>query len=317
MVKHKLYKVSGLFLTAALIIPLFASAQSNSSLTNQIQSLMSQITSLEQQLHTLVQTSVGSTTSGWGAGNSDASTTPPKLGGPGSVPCPMIARDLSIGSQGSDVSELQQMLQGQGFLTASSTGFFGSLTAAALARYQSEMGLATSTGFFGPLTRNFLNGHCGGSGDGSRNGTSTPPTWPGGHATSTPGWGDGRGPATSSDNGGGWHGWPINPAATTTSGGPCMQPYSPPSDSSGSGSAHTNILIMRPCGATSTPPHIGPFWNGSTTSQTPCPQASIQNGADLAAVAAALFTAHTILPGIGANPCPNGPMNGGQGVSGN
>ena len=315
MVKHNFYKVSGLILSAALIIPLFASAQTDTGLSSQIQSLMSQITSLEQQLHTLIQTTVGSTTSGWGV-PPNASSTPPKTGGPGSVPCPMIARDLSIGAQGSDVSELQQMLEGQGFLSASSTGFFGALTATALARYQKEMGLGTSTGFFGPLTRNFLNGHCGGYGDGGHNGTTTPPTWPGPHGTSTPGtWGNGEGSATSSRPGDGWHNWPVNPPATTTTGGPCLQAYSPSSDSAGSEAAGTNIQIMRPCGGVN-PPLPGRFWNSSSTSQTPCPRATIQNGADVAAVAAALFIPHAILPGSDASPCPNGAATGGSSAGG-
>ncbi len=314
MVKHNLYKVSGLILSAALIIPLFASAQTDTSLSGQIQSLMSQITSLEQQLHALVQSTVGSSTlSGWQAASPNAPTTLPTTGGGGSVACPMIARDLSIGAQGADVSQLQSYLISNGFLSASSTGFFGPLTAQALAQFQAKMGIASSTGFFGPLTRNFLNGHCGGYGNGGygRTSSSTPPmmNWSG-HSTSTP------------SAGGGWSNWSANPPASTTSDMPCMQAYSPPSDAAGSGAAGTNIMIMRPCGSGGTPPPVGPFRNGSTTSATPCPQSSIENGASVAAVAAALFIPHAILPGMNGNPCPNGsaagaPSTGGQGGNGN
>jgi peptidoglycan hydrolase-like protein with peptidoglycan-binding domain len=232
-------------------------------------------------------------------------------GGPGSVPCPTIARDISVGAQGTDVSQLQSYLSSNGFLSASSTGFFGPMTAHALAQFQKAMGLATSTGFFGPLTRNFINGRCGGYGEGGRNGTSTPPMWPGLHASSTSGmWGNGSGSA-----GGGSNYWSGNPPATTTSRMPCMQPYSPPSDTSGSGAAGTNVIMMRPCGGAGGPPP-GQFWNSSSTSQTPCSQSSLENGSSVAAVAAALFMPHAILPGMNGSPCPDGPDVGGASAGG-
>jgi len=46
-------------------------------------------------------------------------------------------RPLVVGSAGADVTSLQQILGQQGFLTTAPTGFFGPLTAAALAQLRS------------------------------------------------------------------------------------------------------------------------------------------------------------------------------------
>jgi peptidoglycan hydrolase-like protein with peptidoglycan-binding domain/chitodextrinase len=61
-------------------------------------------------------------------------------------------RDLAIGDTGSDVSALQEFLIANGFLHASPTGYFGVLTQSAVAAWQSIRGLP-STGFFGSLSR--------------------------------------------------------------------------------------------------------------------------------------------------------------------
>ncbi len=63
--------------------------------------------------------------------------------------------DLSYGSTGDNVSALQSFLVSGGFLTMPagvSMGYFGSLTKAALASYQSSVGLPAH-GYFGALTR--------------------------------------------------------------------------------------------------------------------------------------------------------------------
>jgi peptidoglycan hydrolase-like protein with peptidoglycan-binding domain len=43
-----------------------------------------------------------------------------------------FTRDLVQGSQGSEVTSLQQVLKGNGYLNATPTGYFGPLTTAAL-----------------------------------------------------------------------------------------------------------------------------------------------------------------------------------------
>ncbi|HRZ34726.1 MAG TPA: peptidoglycan-binding protein, partial [Candidatus Paceibacterota bacterium] len=65
-------------------------------------------------------------------------------------------RDLTIGSTGSDVAELQAFLVSKGYLVMPagvSMGYFGSLTQAALASYQAASGIAPAAGYFGPITR--------------------------------------------------------------------------------------------------------------------------------------------------------------------
>ena len=71
--------------------------------------------------------------------------------------------NLTVGSTGADVSALQSWLISKGFSIpsissgASTPGYFGSQTKAAVVAYQASVGLP-STGFVGPLTRGILNG---------------------------------------------------------------------------------------------------------------------------------------------------------------
>lgn len=71
--------------------------------------------------------------------------------------------NLSVGSTGADVSALQSWLISKGFNIpsiasgASTPGYFGQQTKAAVIAYQASVGLPT-TGFVGPLTRGMLNG---------------------------------------------------------------------------------------------------------------------------------------------------------------
>ena len=69
-----------------------------------------------------------------------------------------IVRNLTVGSQGADVAELQAFLISRGHnIPAISSGvaapgYFGSQTKAAVMAYQAANGIP-NTGFFGPLTR--------------------------------------------------------------------------------------------------------------------------------------------------------------------
>lgn len=80
----------------------------------------------------------------------------------GSMPS-AITHDLTMGSKSADVSTLQAFLIAQAkgpaasaLGTAGATGYFGSLTRAALAEYQKAVGIAPAQGYFGPLTRAHL-----------------------------------------------------------------------------------------------------------------------------------------------------------------
>jgi hypothetical protein len=64
------------------------------------------------------------------------------------------SRDLTIESEGVDVSVLQSILIAKGHLAIDApTGYFGPLTEAALALYQRENGISPAAGYFGPITR--------------------------------------------------------------------------------------------------------------------------------------------------------------------
>ncbi len=66
----------------------------------------------------------------------------------------VFIRDLTLESRGEDVRALQLFLIAQEYLANdSATGYFGSLTQAALAAYQASKGIQPAVGYFGSLTR--------------------------------------------------------------------------------------------------------------------------------------------------------------------
>lgn len=149
---------------ATAVMPFLASAQTT-DVQSQIQSLLSQIKALQQQLMTLVAANVGS------LGGMMGSTTLPRMGEdrlpPGQIGkavCVSLARDLRQGHRGEDVKKLQEMLAedpGNGFQGAP-TGFFGPKTAEAIKKFQQRMGIApTADGRVGPLTRGLFERACG------------------------------------------------------------------------------------------------------------------------------------------------------------
>lgn len=72
-----------------------------------------------------------------------------------------FTRNLTIGSSGEDVKNLQKFLNSAGFKIANSgpgspgneTTLFGSLTKIALAKWQATNGISPASGYLGPLTR--------------------------------------------------------------------------------------------------------------------------------------------------------------------
>ena len=68
-----------------------------------------------------------------------------------------FTKDLKLGSQGTDVTELQKKLTQEGVYPGPITGYFGQLTLKAVKTYQNKVGVS-ATGFVGPLTRAQLNG---------------------------------------------------------------------------------------------------------------------------------------------------------------
>lgn len=69
----------------------------------------------------------------------------------------LFTTQLSTGTSGTEVTELQKLLSSLGFLTVAPTGFYGSLTASAVSQFQAAHGLPT-VGRVGPATLALLNG---------------------------------------------------------------------------------------------------------------------------------------------------------------
>jgi hypothetical protein len=123
-----------LVLGASFFVPV-ASAQTSTDLQAQIAALNAQLAQLQGQ-----------------------------LGGSGSVQGAVtftFTRNLTVGSTGSDVQNLQIFLNSKGFVVASSgagapgseSTYFGFKTKAALAKFQAANGVSPAVGFFGPITR--------------------------------------------------------------------------------------------------------------------------------------------------------------------
>ncbi len=64
-----------------------------------------------------------------------------------------FTRSLTVGSRGADVTCLQNVLVAGGFLSVTPTGYFGSLTKAAVAKWQASAGVTPAVGFFGAISR--------------------------------------------------------------------------------------------------------------------------------------------------------------------
>ena len=121
---------------AAMFVPV-AHAQSVTDLQAQINALLSQIAALQSQL-----------------GSSSSSST-------GNVKC-TFSRSLTVGMTGDDVKCLQQYLNDGGNAPVSLSGvgskgnetmYFGSLTAAAVAKWQAANGVSPAVGYFGSISR--------------------------------------------------------------------------------------------------------------------------------------------------------------------
>lgn len=153
-----------------LAAPAVASADTVSDLQAQIQSLMQQLKTLQEQLHQQLASTtpsggwmMGSTTlPHWGDQEHGTTTAPGQWQIGSSTPCIALSRTLSQGAFGDDVKQLQQKLIDDGDLdeSAGATGFFGPLTVAAVHRMQEHFGIASTTGTVGPMTRQFLRKGC-------------------------------------------------------------------------------------------------------------------------------------------------------------
>lgn len=135
-------------LTSFLLIALlFGSIPSKASALD-ITALQQLIKSLQEQLAQMQTTVVTSPSVGGGSGGSHSS-------------CPVFSLSLTVGSTGPEVTKLQQFLLAKGWLSLENvSGYFGPLTKAALAKYQTVKGIVPGSGYFGPITIAAVNAEC-------------------------------------------------------------------------------------------------------------------------------------------------------------
>ena len=129
--KSKLFASAVAFSMVLGAVAIPASAATTAELTAQINALLAQIAQLQAQI---------------GGGTVVAGTT--------------FTTDLTVGSRGPGVTALQQWLVGKGLLTMPAGvayGYFGNLTKAAVAAYQTSVGITPAVGYFGPITRAKVN----------------------------------------------------------------------------------------------------------------------------------------------------------------
>lgn len=154
-----------ILLSGISVVPVYAQTSS----VNQLADLMTQIQLLQAQLNALKGTSVSPTTSFNPVQNFTASSSKESV-----AAIYNYTRDLTIGSQGADVSALQQTLINEGYLKISEpTAYFGPMTKTALAAWQ-KANLINPSGYFGPISQAKIAGGLSGTSAGTAGATLTP-----------------------------------------------------------------------------------------------------------------------------------------------
>ncbi|MBU6214890.1 peptidoglycan-binding protein, partial [Patescibacteria group bacterium] len=87
--------------------------------------------------------------------------------GSSSAAC-VFTKDLTVGSTGSEVSQLQTALIAKGYMSGSATGYFGAITKAAVMKWQTAAGVSPAAGYFGAKSRAAF---CGTASTGTTGGT--------------------------------------------------------------------------------------------------------------------------------------------------
>lgn len=160
MHKITLWGASALTGIMFMAAPFSAGAVSLQDLQNQVASLLKQISQLQSQAQT------GATISN--SSSDQTSIAQHRV-------CKILNRNLTAGSRGDDVQGLQEFLQSQGYLSANPTGYFGTLTREAVAKWQTAEGVSAA-GVFGPLSRERLKFRCGGVGNTNQQFSASPQT---------------------------------------------------------------------------------------------------------------------------------------------
>ncbi|MBI5644600.1 peptidoglycan-binding protein [Candidatus Kaiserbacteria bacterium] len=153
---YKKYLVAGLVTSFVIAAPFAASALSIEELQAQIKELLGKVATLQIQLKEALNAST---------------TSSPIMVKPDPVfnhrVCGLLNRNLVSGIQGDDVRGLQEFLHDEGFLSTEASGYFGAMTKAALANWQTSQGVS-AIGSFGPISRERIKHWCGGDGNSAR-----------------------------------------------------------------------------------------------------------------------------------------------------
>ncbi len=132
-----------------LAAPFAAGAISVGDVQAQIEAILKQVAALQEQIRNLQ--------------GQNTVTRPPQEEGiwiPKHRVCSILNRNLVVGVSGEDVRSLQEFLQAEGHLSVPPTGYFGQLTAQAVAQWQAREGV-TAGGSFGPISRERMKIWCG------------------------------------------------------------------------------------------------------------------------------------------------------------
>ncbi len=133
--QNSVAKLSVAFVTVAMLFSLVAPAQAQT-----VEELQAQIAALMAQIGSLSTTTTTTTTT-------TGCTTP--------------AAPLTMGSQGAEVTALQNALISMGqSIPAGATGYFGAQTQSALAAWQAANGVSPAAGYYGPLTKAAMDAKC-------------------------------------------------------------------------------------------------------------------------------------------------------------
>jgi Putative peptidoglycan binding domain len=141
--------------TVTPVVPVVGTVVANTALLAEIQTLQNAMTQILAQIQS-VQTQLNQLQAQVNAGGGSSAGTTASASVAPSVSPSSFTELLTIGSQDSQVTALQERLTTLGFYNGSITGYYGTLTEQAVIKYQAAHGIS-ATGSVGPSTRASLN----------------------------------------------------------------------------------------------------------------------------------------------------------------
>jgi murein L,D-transpeptidase YcbB/YkuD len=134
-------------------VPQSGTVTPNATLLAEIQTLQTAVTQILTQVQSM-ETELGQLAAQVNAGSGSGISASASAASSGTSY--NFTELLTVGSQDAEVTALQDRLAALGFYSGPITGYYGTLTEAAVAKYQTAHGI-TATGYTGPSTRTALN----------------------------------------------------------------------------------------------------------------------------------------------------------------